>query len=200
MKKKRNFWPIGILLIIAIGVILLVDLVRWSIKKPIIDENAYFEKYSDVEKNINLILQDTKDFEMHFTIFVSVNAKPVYDAVEIPLSPYFVKGHRDKNKTEPKVELFTNTSNQIYAYIIPKMPDLETKDIKINLYLQRYHLKDASLNLGEMLCENNECVSKSFDIDVGGRWKVILEIAYPQGSDGIKKIYLEKEFFAALHP
>lgn len=199
MKKNRNFWPIGILAIILIGVVLLVDLVRWSIKSPTIEDNAYFEKYSDVEKNINPILKDTKIFETHFTIFINANTKPLQETIEIPLSPYFVKGHRDKNKTERKAELFTNIPNKIYAHIIAKTPDLSVKDIKINLYLQRYHLKDVSLSLGEMLCEGSECASKDFDIDVNGRWKVILEITYPQGSNDLKKIFLEKEFFATSH-
>ncbi|PAF42939.1 hypothetical protein [Helicobacter sp. 11S03491-1] len=198
-KKSKNIWPYGILAVIIIGVILLVMLVRLSIEDPIIDDNAYFEKYNDVDKNINTIMKDTKEFETYYSVYIDANQKPSHTLTQQPLSPYFIKGHRDKLKQSPKIELFTNTPNQFYVSIVPKISPSPVGDIQISLFLSRFHMEKQDLQLGVLKCDSHGlCISKDFNLNVDGRWKAILQIQYIQNNE-IKKIFLEKEFFASKH-
>lgn len=194
MNKKRNFWPIGILVIIVIGVLLLVWLVMLSIKDPVFDDEAYFQSYENVEKNINNILKDTEAFNKEYTIYVAANTKPTEDKSNIPLSHYVIKGHRDKEKSLPKTDLYTDKSNQIYIHVFSHQT--QSNDLKIHLYLKRYYKENERIDLGQIECKiNSDCMSKPFDIKVDGRWKLILKIDY-KDHEKDKKIFLEKDFFA----
>ncbi|PAF44833.1 hypothetical protein [Helicobacter sp. 11S02596-1] len=199
MKKNRNFWPLGILSVIVIGIVLLVLLVRLSVVHPIIDDGAYFEKYSDVDKDINRIIKDTKAFENDYALYIGANQKPPQEAIYRPLSPYFVKGHRDKLKEQPKVELFTDAPNRIDVAMIPKVSDPLITDVSIRLFMVRYHSKTERLDLGNLECSSGTCLSPEFSIDMAGRWKAILQVTYTQNQTH-KKIFFEKEFFASERP
>ncbi|PAF52310.1 hypothetical protein [Helicobacter sp. 13S00477-4] len=199
MKKSRNFWPYGILAVIVIGVILLVWLVKLSVQSPVIDDNAYFEKYDEVDKNINSFMKDTKIFLNDYSVYIGANQTPPEDSIHEPLAPYFIKGHRDKLKEAPKVELFTNSPNQIYVLLVPKKISSDLSGIKINLFMVRYHMKKEHLNFNDLHCDShNLCRTPEFDLDMDGRWKAILQIEYTQNNK-TKKIYFEKEFFASKH-
>ncbi|PAF46382.1 hypothetical protein BKH46_07900 [Helicobacter sp. 12S02634-8] len=200
MKKSRNYWPLGILCVIIVGIVMLVLLVRLSILDPVIDDGAYFEKYSRVDADINTIIKDTKGFEGHYALYLGANAIPPKDISSQPLSPYFIKGHRDKLKQAPKIELFTDTPNHIYLNIIAKDPNTSIAELKITLFMERYHMEKERLEVGALQCDlQGVCVSPEFALDVAGRWKAILQIEYAQDGQH-KKIYFEKEFFASKHP
>ncbi|PAF49558.1 hypothetical protein BKH41_02525 [Helicobacter sp. 12S02232-10] len=200
MKKNRNFWPLGILSIIIIGIILLFLLVKLSMMNPIIDDNAYFEKYSEVDKDINKIIKNTEEFENYYTLYIGANQKPLKNSLSRPLSPYFVKGHRDKLKEEPKIELFTNAPNYIYVTIVPKTLSSPISDLNIKLFMTRYHMNTEHLDLGSLQCSTEDfCSSPKFELNIKGRWKAILQVEYTQNNEH-KKIFFEKEFFASRLP
>ncbi|PAF54523.1 hypothetical protein BKH42_01030 [Helicobacter sp. 13S00482-2] len=218
MKKKFNLWPFGILAIIVIGVVLLIRLVVLSSGHPDLEEIAYGGKnYQQVEKDINPIIKDTREFQAQYSIYMSVNKKPLPEPQNQPLMNYEIKGNgsrlSDEKKNE-KPELFIDAPNKIYVDFIPKISSKSSgkdsshliSNIKTIVFLQRYYAKER-MDIGMLNCDRNNCVSKDFNLKLSkdskqileGRWRVSLEISYEQ--DGVSKnIILEKEFFGAKHP
>lgn len=77
MENKKSLWPIGILLVILLGVILIIASVRIS-KMQNIDPNlTYGMKKIDMDKNANDILQKQNAFEAEFSAYLGINNKDI---------------------------------------------------------------------------------------------------------------------------
>ena len=110
MSAKKTWWPYGILSVIILGVILLVALVYISLHQVNLNDNAYMQGYSDVEKNIYILLPLTQEFLQDYDIRAFIDSKRLDF-----LSPY-------AKRPNPKKRLVLNldSTHHIAIDFIPK--------------------------------------------------------------------------------
>ncbi len=88
-KKKHTLWPIGILLIIALGIVLIIVSIRISSKQSIDTDHTFGMKKIELDENINLIMQQQNTFEKLYNVHVSTIADGSIHA-PIMKNPYYV--------------------------------------------------------------------------------------------------------------
>lgn len=140
-KNIKTYWPIGILLIIAMGVVLLFFLVSISKQQSIAPDNSYNASKLIVDSNINNYLEIQKEFESNFLPFVGVNKNPDFDDVYKIYTPYFTKrtkiastNNKDYlNELHKEREIFTlsKENNKIFLHFKEIKNDLIIKTIKL---------------------------------------------------------------------
>jgi hypothetical protein len=69
-KTRINYWPIGILGLLGVGVVLTVWTISVASKNPVYMDTAYLTDYRDVDKNINDILAKEKQFNEKYIVDV----------------------------------------------------------------------------------------------------------------------------------
>ncbi|MWV61266.1 hypothetical protein DCO58_10525 [Helicobacter saguini] len=76
-KNKKSLWPIGILLVILLGVILIIVSVRISKMQSIDPSLTYGMKKVDLDTKANALLENQNKFESEYAAFVGVNSKEI---------------------------------------------------------------------------------------------------------------------------
>ncbi len=76
--NKKTYWPHAIIFSMFLIVGACVWTIKVALKNPVEMDNFYFEKYQQVDRNINDILQKQKDFFKNF--------KLVYDSQDLKLN------------------------------------------------------------------------------------------------------------------
>lgn len=89
--NKKSLWPIGILLVILLGVVLIIISVRISKMQSIDSNMPYNLKKIDMDKHANDILHNQNAFEREYSAYVGVNRKDVISKNYALQSPYYAK-------------------------------------------------------------------------------------------------------------
>lgn len=76
-QNKKSLWPIGILLVILLGVILIIASVRISKMQNIEPNLTYGMRKIDMDAKANALLENQNNFESEFVSFVGVNNKEI---------------------------------------------------------------------------------------------------------------------------
>jgi hypothetical protein len=67
-KRKINYWPLGILGLLGIGVGLTIWTIDVASKNPTYMDSAYLTDYRNVDKNINDLLAQEKKFDEKYIV------------------------------------------------------------------------------------------------------------------------------------
>lgn len=89
VEKKRTLWPIGILLIIVLGIILIVISIRISSKQSIDSDNTFGMKRLELNENINTIMQQQNTFENYYNVHISTIGDKTSNA-PLMQNPYYI--------------------------------------------------------------------------------------------------------------
>ena len=73
--NKKTFWPYGILLSIFAIVIACIVTIIFASNYPVYEDDSYLEKYQNVDKNINQIQKQQKNFDDNFIVKLNINNK-----------------------------------------------------------------------------------------------------------------------------
>lgn len=184
---KKTFWPFGILLVIVFGVLLLVALVYISLIQPNPNDNAYMQKYRDVEKNIDVLLSDSKVFLENYSVYLSANQKYTLQDELIP--PYLIKAKKIE-KTQQNI--FLQTPSKLHLFLISKTKNQEIKILNYQVFATRYYDNDYK-NKFDLLAEDTNLKSFDFAPQKQGRWKITLEITFLYHQKE-SKVYLQRDF------
>ncbi len=68
IKKERNYWPHAIIIVILLMIGACALVVKIAMDNPVQMDSFYFEKYQQVDENINEIRENQKIFEKNFSI------------------------------------------------------------------------------------------------------------------------------------
>lgn len=186
---KKNYWPLGILLIILLGICLLIGLVYVSLLQPNINDNSYMQNFSNVDKNTELFLGKTKSFAESYDVAVEVNGKKDYF-----IAPYLLKAKKIEEKTHQQLFVKTGEKNRIVLDFIPKQKNT-IKILGYSAYAMRYYDREYR-DKADLLFEG-DVNKKVFDFspkDIG-RWKIVLKIDILQDGEE-KQAYLQRDFVA----
>jgi len=68
MDNSRNYWPLGIVLIVLAVVLLIVFTIKFAATNPVEMDNKYMLNYQAVDENINEFQKSQKRFEDEFKV------------------------------------------------------------------------------------------------------------------------------------
>ncbi|WP_104697104.1 MULTISPECIES: hypothetical protein [unclassified Helicobacter] len=184
---KKTFWPFGILLIILFGICLLVALVYISLIQPNLNDNSYMQKYRDVDKNINVLLEDSKIFLDAYEAYLSVDTQ-VYEKDKL-LPPYLI---RAKKIGETSLDDSLGMQNKLYFSLVPKQDQIQIKILQYQVFATRYYDKDYN-NRADLLIQASQLQSFDFNPTKQGRYKIIVEITFLYNQRE-SKVFLQRDF------
>lgn len=174
MSAKKTWWPYGILGVIILGVILLVALVYISLHQVNLNDNAYMQGYSDVEKNIDTLLPLTQEFLQDYDIRAFIDSKRLDF-----LSPYAKRPNPKK-----RLVLNLNSTHHIAIDFIPKSAKFKVKDYEI--YASRYYDREYKNHYDSL-------GKKGFKLPREGRYKLILKIILTSNNKELMPIFLQQD-------
>lgn len=126
-EKKRTLWPLGILLVIALGIVLIVISIRISSKQSIDTDRTFNLKRIELDEKINAIMQQQNAFESLYNVRISTIGDRM-NAV-IMKNPYYVTPvPRD---TPEKEGLLQSKDNVITIYVEKKKDGNNIQDMPI---------------------------------------------------------------------
>ncbi|STP13029.1 Uncharacterised protein [Helicobacter mustelae] len=184
---KRNYWPLGILIIIFIGVLLLVALVYISLVQPNINDNSYLQKSSSIEKSPDLFLGATRHFAESYEVLVKSNEQKDHF-----IPPYLLRAKKIEEKIQKPLVLKPRTKNILQLEFLKKKPNVP-KILHYGVYMIRYYDKNYK-DKADLLFEGDDHqLSFDFAPKKEGRYKLILQIAFEK--DGKREqAYLQRDF------
>ncbi|MCE3038810.1 hypothetical protein [Helicobacter anatolicus] len=185
---KKNYWPLGILLIIVIGVVLLVLLVYISLLQPNLKDNSYLQDSSVVEKNTDLFLGETKKFVQSYETQVYFAGMS-----DLFFPPYSIKAQKIERKNHKELLLKVQAHNIVTLKFIPLVKN-PPKILDYKVYAMRYYDKDYRDKVDHL---PQNLIESSFDFypQKAGRWKVVLKIKILHDGEE-KEVYLQRDFLA----
>ncbi len=174
MSIQKTWWPYGILSVIVFGVVLLVALVYISLHQVNLNDNAYMQGYSDVEKNIDILLPLTQEFLRDYDIKAFIDSKPLN----------FISPYSKKSNPKERLILNLNLDHHISINFIPKNTRFKLKDYEI--YTSRYYDKEYK-NHYDLLDK------KGFRFNKEGRYKIILKIILTLNNKELMPVFLQQD-------
>ncbi|STQ85322.1 hypothetical protein LS73_001550 [Helicobacter muridarum] len=154
MQNKRTLWPLGILLIIFLGIILITASVRISSIQSIAPDSAFGYKKLFVDENINELMNIQNRFEGVYTSYLGINNLPIIDSLYKINNPYYVKPPAPKTTPQDNIRL-TEKENVLFLLFV--------KDIKHSL--QAYPLIE-SIKLDFVRLDNHSKDVKSIAVSL----------------------------------
>lgn len=177
-EKKRTLWPLGILLVIALGIVLIVISIRISSKQSIDTDRTFNLKRIELDEKINLIMQQQNAFESLYNVRISTIGDNM-NAV-IMKNPYYVTPvPRD---TPEKEGLLQGKDNVITIYVEKKTSSTDIEDMRIeSVELEFVRLdqgeKEASvLTIPMQKSSENAYITESFSLPMQGYYQARFKI------------------------
>lgn len=140
--RQKNLWPLGILLIIVLGIILIVASVKIAMKQSIDTDRSFGAERNDVDVNINRIMSYQNGFEKFYTPYIGINKIPSFLPENIMKNPYYVTSV-PKNYPQEENRLH-KTENVLYiafqenqnAIKMQNTPIIESVSLEITRLIQ----------------------------------------------------------------
>ncbi len=145
-KKEINFWPIGIVTVIIFMIFACSMVVKIAFDNPVQMDSYYFEKYQQVDENINEIRAKQKVFEENFAL--SYKTKK------------FTMG--EENSFEMSIKNIKDNS------II--------QNAQIKLVISRPETNELNQEFTATSAKNGVFVFKGIKAERPGRWQVLTKI------------------------
>lgn len=141
-EKRRTMWPLGILLVIALGIVLIVISIRISNKQSIDTDNTFSLKRIELDEKINSIMKQQNTFENIYNVHIST----IGDKVNAPImkNPYYTTPV--PRKIPKKEGLLQDNKSVITIYFEKKKVDTK---LNTNIHIESVQLELVRLDQGE---------------------------------------------------
>ncbi|WP_104629401.1 hypothetical protein [Helicobacter bizzozeronii] len=133
-KKEKNYWPLGILSVLLIGLSLVVALVVVAIKYTPQSDTTYLHQHTYTDSHINTMLQSYHAFLQDYGVKIG-NA----DQQLIPTFPYYL------NQNTPLLWL-TLEDNRIDLWVQKRQKDMVFPEFSVTLLRPKTPPKALQLN------------------------------------------------------
>ncbi|WP_221279130.1 hypothetical protein [Helicobacter gastrocanis] len=164
--KEKNYWPLGILSILFIGLGLVVALVVVAIKYTPQNDNSYLHQHTYTDSHINGMLSTYSAFRQAYSLEL-VNGNQKLE----PLFPFYI------NQNTPLLWL-SNQHNNLSLQVQHKDPKAPTLSFSVSVL----RTKQKPLILGNIACETQEkeriCQLPPFNLPFKGRYQVMVKINF----------------------
>ena len=177
-EKKRTLWPLGILLVIALGIVLIVISIRISSKQSIDTDRTFNLKRIELDEKINAIMQQQNAFESLYNVRISTIGDRM-NAV-IMKNPYYVTPvPRD---TPEKEGLLQSKDNVITIYVEKKKDSNNIQDMPIEsvglefVRLDQGEKEVSVLTITMEKSEENTYSTKTFSLPMQGYYQARFKI------------------------
>lgn len=177
-EKKRTLWPLGILLVIALGIVLIVISIRISSKQSIDTDRTFNLKRIELDEKINAIMQQQNAFESLYNVRISTIGDRM-NAV-IMKNPYYVTPvPRD---TPEKEGLLQSKDNVITIYVEKKKDSNNIQDMPIEsvglefVRLDQGEKEVSVLTIPMEESEENIYSTKTFSLPMQGYYQARFKI------------------------
>lgn len=144
--KELNLWPHAIITMIILGIIAGGWTIKIALDNPVELDNYYFEKYQDVKRDMNEIMEKQDEFDANFAINYGIES--------IKLNQEFFVPIKIQNKTNNSYVKDANI-----AFMLTR-PDTN----KLNVELSATKAKDDIFTFGPL------------KVDKIGRWQILTKI------------------------
>lgn len=183
---KKTFWPFGILLIIVFGILLLIGLVYISLKQTNIEDNAYMQKYRNVEKNIDALIPSSKLFLKDYEVFVEAQTQKAF------FEPPYATLSQAMQAPSPVIK--PQDKNLLKLHFVAKNKDSKIKIVSYSIFASHYY-DNAYKDKMDLIFQGSDRVADFvFEPFAIGRWKLVLEVIFDEGKE--HRIYLQRDFLA----
>ncbi|CRF47684.1 hypothetical protein [Helicobacter heilmannii] len=168
--KEKNYWPLGILSILLIGLSLVVALVVVAIKYTPQSDNSYLHQHTYTDSHINGMLSTYNAFRQIYGLeIVSANQK-----LE-PLFPFYL------NQNTPLLWL-ANRHNNLSLQVRHKDPTAPAPTVSVSVL----RTKQKTLELGNIACttqkKESTCLLPPFNLPLKGHYQIMLKVNF-QGTE-----------------
>lgn len=177
-EKKRTLWPLGILLVIALGIVLIVISIRISSKQSIDTDRTFNLKRIELDEKINAIMQQQNAFESLYNVRISTIGNRM-NAVAMK-NPYYVTPvPRD---TPEKEGLLQSKDNVITIYVEKKKDGNNIQDMPIEsvglefVRLDQGEKEVSVLTIPMEKSEENTYSTKFFSLPMQGYYQARFKI------------------------
>lgn len=177
-EKKRTLWPLGILLVIALGIVLIVISIRISSKQSIDTDRTFNLKRIELDEKINAIMQQQNAFESLYNVRISTIGDRM-NAVAMK-NPYYVTPvPRD---TPEKEGLLQSKDNVITIYVEKKKDSNNIQDMPIEsvglefVRLDQGEKEVSVLTIPMEESEENIYSTKTFSLPMQGYYQARFKI------------------------
>ena len=166
--KRKTFWPYGILLSLFSIVAACVATIVFSLDYPVYEDDAYLQKYQQVDNDFNKIQIQDANFKQNFEVGVNLAAK--FDTKNRPF--YEIK------------------SAQNIEFNVVSKANLSPNTIKPTLLLTRPHTstQNQHLTLNEIQASPDKIDTSIFSITLPalekGRWQLKLRLEKDENTIG----------------
>ena len=166
--KRKTFWPYGILLSLFAIVVACVATIVFSLDYPVYEDDAYLQKYQQVDNDFNKIQIQDANFKQNFEL-------------NLNLSPKFDK------KNRPFYEI---KSAQNIEFSVVSKANLSSNAIKPTLLLTRPHtsIQNQQLELNEIQTNTDKIGTSIFSTTLPalekGRWQLKLRLEKDENTIG----------------
>lgn len=144
--KELNLWPHAIITMIILGIIAGGWTIKIALDNPVELDNYYFEKYQDVKRDMNEIMEKQDEFDANFAINYGIES--------IKLNQEFFVPIKIQNKINNSYVKDANI-----AFMLTR-PDTN----KLNVELSAIKAKDDIFTFGPL------------KVDKIGRWQILTKI------------------------
>ncbi|CCM12271.1 hypothetical protein [Helicobacter heilmannii] len=162
--EEKNYWPLGILSILLIGLSLVVALVIVAIKYTPQSDNSYLHQHTYTDSHINGMLSTYNAFRQTYSLeLVNGNQK-----VE-PLFPFYI------NQNTPLLWL-SNWHNTLSLQVQHK----DHKALAPTFSVAVLRTKQKTLDLGNIACttqkKESTCLLPPFNLPLKGHYQIMIKV------------------------
>ncbi|WP_104732055.1 hypothetical protein [Helicobacter salomonis] len=164
--KEKNYWPLGILAVLLLGVFLVSALVVVAIKNSPKDDNSYLEKHTFTDAHINTMIANYRTFLQSYHLILLTQ-----DQSLTPLFPYYL------NQNTPILWLKLQ-DNRVRIVIEKLQPEATPLDLSVLLIRDRDDLQPFS----KPECLENQkqitCQLHPFNLPSEGHCKILVRVKF----------------------
>ena len=168
--KRKTFWPYGILLSLFAIVAACVATIIFALDYPVYEDDAYLQKYQQVNNNINELQLQDATFKRNYR--VRLNLEPKMDA-----------------KNRPFYEIKQGTK-ELEFMVQEISEDIHANGIKPTLLLTRPHTKAQDKWLEFNKIQQTSIFSTALPSLEKGRWQLKLRLEKDENSVGFYEFNL----------
>ncbi len=167
---RRNYWPLGILVVLLIGLVLIIALVVVAIRYAPQSDTSYLHQHTYTDSHINDMLAQYQAFSKIYALSLSSGKQNLE-----PTFPFYFN---------PNTPLLWLTSNNNQLTLIVHKNNKEAPSLRFTITALRPRQKP--ILIGELACkqegEEELCSTPLFNLPLKGNYKLLLKAVF-QGAD-----------------
>ncbi|WP_104749093.1 hypothetical protein [Helicobacter cynogastricus] len=166
--KEKNYWPLGILSVLLLGVLLVSALVVVAIKYTPKSDNSYLSQHTYTDAHINTMIAHYRAFLQNYNLTLQST-----DQSLTPPFPYYL------NSSTPLLHLHlrANKMRLVFAKLQETTPPLNVSVILVDM------AKARPLEQPKCLEDPKEivCTLNPFNLPREGNYKILVRVGFDKG-------------------